>query len=646
MISDSPQHNLSGKRIFISGGAGVIGTCLVEKLLNAGACLFVGDLKPSPQSWRKKLQYRRGDLATISKQELVDFSPEIFFHLAATFERTSETYPFYEENFHHNLLLSHHLMDCLRFCSSLQKVVFASSYLIYDPNLYTFSDFQALPVSLNEESSIYPRNICGGAKLFHELELRFLEHFLGKQVKLIAARIFRVYGLGSRDIISRWIRETIQGKILSVYCPEGMFDYIYADDVAEGLLRLSNTEFSGIVNLGSGQSRRVSELLNILKQQFPNLKTQLIDSPPGVGLEASQADMQRFVEITGWKPSHTLESAIPKIVKFEKAHSTTSLSETRSGVLITSISKKVPLITAVRNAAQKIGCIETIHGADSDENCIAKFSVDKFWKTPPLSLATRELVAEYCQQHQIQTIIPTRDGELSFFSEHRQWLLEKGIYVLVSDPAAITSCIDKKSFSEILQKAQIPSISTYLTLEEFEADSYVVKERFGAGSIGVGLKLSKQEAIEFARKLKDPIFQPYIEGSEYTIDLYRDQTGVVKGVIARQRNLIVNGESQITTTERNKALEEICNHAAQVLNLYGHATFQAFKTADDQYSLIECNPRFGGASTASIAAGLDSFYWFFLEAYGETLQNYPFLRIPGELRQVRYSADKISDETR
>src|SRR5690554_6705132 len=91
------------KRVFVSGGAGVIGRELVKKLYEAGAKVFVGDLKDKPKDWPSDILYRKGDLNFIAKDELDQFSPQYFFHLAATFERTEETYDFWYENFHHNI---------------------------------------------------------------------------------------------------------------------------------------------------------------------------------------------------------------------------------------------------------------------------------------------------------------------------------------------------------------------------------------------------------------------------------------------------------------------------------------------------------------------------------------------------------------
>lgn len=53
------------------------------------------------------------------------------------------------------------------------------------------------------------------------------------------------------------------------------------------------------------------------------------------------------------------------------------------------------------------------------------------------------------------------------------------------------------------------------------------------------------------------------------------------------------------------------------------------------------NARFGGASHLSIKAGLDSFYWFFLESSGHNIDVYPFIRNKEELKLIRYPEDLI-----
>lgn len=312
-----------------------------------------------------------------------------------------------------------------------------------------------------------------------------------------------------------------------------------------------------------------------------------------------------------------------------------------TAVLISSVSKKVPLIEAVRRAAGQLDRSTHLHGCDSDQNCLAQYFVDTFWHCPALDQCMPDQILNYCSTNQIQAIIPTRNGELAYYAEHREFFRLHGVQVMISPLEAIRICLDKKLFTDYLKQLCYPSIPTEFNPDQIETAYYVVKERFGAGSLNMGLKLSKIEALEHAAKLQYPLFQPYIEGQEYSVDLYRTLSGEIKGCIARRRDLIVNGESQITTTAKKPILEQLCCKVADSLQLYGHAVFQALETEDHHFYLIECNPRFGGASTASIAAGLETFVWFLSESRGLDLKDYPFQRIENEIRMIRYPADRM-----
>ncbi len=412
---------MKNKRIFISGGAGVIGTALVNSLLKQGADLYVGDLKPCPAEWYGKLKYRQGDLSGITAQELRSFNPEFFFHLAATFERSEESFSFFEENFHHNICLSHHLMDLLKSSEALKKVVFASSYLIYDPSLYQSEKQTSEITALKEDSQVNPRNLCGAAKLFDELEFRFLSQFLKSKTSFISARIFRVYGKGSRDIISRWVRAALRKQEISVYRPEGKFDYVYADDVAECLLSLAQSPCDGIVNLGSGVARSIQEVVDLLKRYFPELKIKKEDS--NISFEHSKADLKRLEQWTGWRPSHQLEDALPKLIEYERSLTEKDYKESQSqSVLVTSISKKIPLLKALKQATERISQFKNVFGADTQINCIGSYGVDEFWHCPPLAEWKPETLIDYCRKNKIRAVIPTRDGELLFLRKIENFL--------------------------------------------------------------------------------------------------------------------------------------------------------------------------------------------------------------------------------
>jgi len=628
-----------GKRVFVSGGAGVIGLEMIPKLVARGAEVMVGDLKPRPTVFPSSVRYRQGDLNDLTQGEIDAFAPEVFIHLAATFERSTETYAFWEENFWHNVRLSHHLMSVLKDLSSLKRVVFASSYLIYDPALYQFDTPQSKAVSLRESDPVMPRNLTGMAKLAHEIELRFLDQFRSEAFTTACARIYRGYGRNSRDVISRWIRMLLAGDAITIYRPEGLFDYIYGKDSAEGLIRMAEKGATGILNLGTGRARRVQDVVDILRSHFPDMRME--EAASDIPYEASQADVTAYKAEIDWLPEYDLEQAIPEMIAHEREKSGrwAKDSDFTGNVLVSSASRKVPLVRALQGAARKIGPAIKVVAGDLDEEALSQHVADDFWRMPRTEDVSLDALVSGCHERGIRMVVPTRDGELPFWARHRETFEAEGIDVLVSPLDSVETCLDKLAFARFGTKHGLPVIPAALGPDDIEADRMVVKERFGAGAKSIGIDLDRQAAIEWAHKLENPIYQPFVSGNEISIDAWMDRDHQVKGLVLRRRDSVANGESQVTSTFRDPALEVVARRALEALKLRGPVVLQGFVDNENKLHIIECNSRFGGASTASIEAGLDMFYWSLLESGGADLSNCPFDRVVGEVRQIRVPSD-------
>jgi len=310
-------------------------------------------------------------------------------------------------------------------------------------------------------------------------------------------------------------------------------------------------------------------------------------------------------------------------------------------VLVTSISKKVSLLKSLKKANKKLGNAGKIIGADANEQIIGKHFVDIFWKMPKLqTLQIRKLI-EFCKKNSISCIIPTRDGELEFFAKNKNILQKNNIQVMISNLESVKNCLDKIKFFKVTKKLGFPTIQTTKNIAVLHCKKFVVKERFGAGARNIGLELTKEEAFHHSKHLHHPIFQPYIDGREFSIDLYVGKNGKTHGTVARTRDLVVNGESQISQTIREPVLESVCSNLSEKLNLYGHIIIQALKDNNNGIHIIECNNRFGGASSLSQKVGLDSFYWFLIETLGKDLSQHPFVRSKIEKKQIRHPDDLI-----
>lgn len=303
------------RRALVTGGAGVIGRELVQRLARSGREVFSVDLVASPSVALTGAQHFVSDLSDRGREAVANFNPHEIFHLAASFERTTESADFWRTNTTNNVFASAQVLEGALESSALERYVFASSYLIYDDRQYLFSEPQTSAVRLREDAAISPRNVTGAAKLLHEMEIGLASS--ERTFSTVSARIFRVYGRGSRDVLSRWVRSALRGERISVYGAEGMFDYIFAADVAEGLLRLGESNVEGPVNLGSGRSRRVGEVVEILYEHFPMAR---VEREASRGMtESSEADLDLLRSATGWEPATLLDEGLKQIIEFESA---------------------------------------------------------------------------------------------------------------------------------------------------------------------------------------------------------------------------------------------------------------------------------------------------------------------------------------
>lgn len=309
----------------------------------------------------------------------------------------------------------------------------------------------------------------------------------------------------------------------------------------------------------------------------------------------------------------------------------------RQSLLVLSAANKVPLLSIIKKFVPTVKLI----AGDVSANVLSSYFVDDFWEMPLLKDIEIDHFITNCKKRSVRYVIPTREGELLHFAKWKDVLEKEEIHVMISNRSAIQLTSDKLIFYQTLKEYGYPVIKTSLNIADIESSSFVIKEREGAGSKNLHINIEKEEAMKVWSRLDNPICQPYIAGKEYSVDVYMMKNGKAKGAIVRERVLIINGESQITQTVHKPELAKLAMDVAESLNLYGHVMFQIIEDTDGRLHIIECNARFGGASTLSIEAGLDSFKWFIQEANNQSINDIEFKPPTKPLKQIRYSKDLI-----
>ena len=275
-------------------------------------------------------------------------------------------------------------------------------------------------------------------------------------------------------------------------------------------------------------------------------------------------------------------------------------------ILISSASRKVWLIKRFQEALklEKIsgkvvaGDIEslnpTFHFSDGNLNLLK--TTDPFFLTDLLSK---------CAEVGISLIIPTRSGELSFFAKYKDLFSANGIEVMVSDPDVISVCNDKLEFNNFLLTNGFSGPSTQL-YEKGSMDlskyPYIIKPRVGAGSVGIRKIESIEDLPKGDRDGDGLIIQEYIDGVEYTVDVFTDFDGNVISIVPRERLLVVSGESYKGKTVANNVIINQTKRLVESLGTIGHITVQGIFSSNCFY-FIEINPRYGGGANLGIEAG-------------------------------------------
>jgi len=303
-------------------------------------------------------------------------------------------------------------------------------------------------------------------------------------------------------------------------------------------------------------------------------------------------------------------------------------------ILIMSVGAKVPLIQCLKETTSF-----KIVGCDIQKEVLSKSFLDEFYTEEKLENNNIEKFINNCKQKDIQYLLPTRDAELDFFSKYKNEFEKENIFVMVSNEKSIEIVNDKYKFYLALKERNINVIPVLQKANLEDGKLYVIKERSGSGSKKLQIKLTHNQVLENISSFGDPIIQPYINGKEYSIDIYITKNKKVKATVVRERVLVMNGESQITQVVNYPKLSTLIEEAALALDLEGHVMFQAFEDEHGELWIIECNARIGGASTLSIYAGLDSLNWWIAECNRKAIDEWP-VEIK-ELKQIRYKKDLI-----
>jgi len=181
------------------------------------------------------------------------------------------------------------------------------------------------------------------------------------------------------------------------------------------------------------------------------------------------------------------------------------------------------------------------------------------------------------------------------------------VFLLISDASVINICNDKYRTYEFFKKNNILTPKSHLSVDEIKKTKcqYIVKPRDGMGSQEVYRAKNAKELEFFSNYIDDPIIQEFIEGKEYTIDVFCDRGGRVASCVPRERLQIRGGEVSQAITRNHKKIISQAVEICEKLRGIGPLTLQCIEDFNGDIYWIEINPRFGGGVPLSMEAGID-----------------------------------------
>lgn len=309
---------MKNKNIIVTGGAGFIGSHLVDALINEGYNLSIIDNLSTgkEENINKKADFHLLDLREREKVfELIKkIKPEIIYHLAAQPSvPISLEKPVYDVEV--NLIGGLNILEAGLCTNGIKKFIFSST---------GGAIYGEVPdgKKANENWEVKPESVYGASKAHFESCLKSLSN--GK-IEWTTLRFSNVYGprqdpYGEAGVIAIFCNSLLEGKPIKINAKKErgddgcIRDYIFVEDVVSACI-LSMRIKEGIYNVGTGREKNTKEVYEEINK-FINSNSEVIYNVKRKGdLERNVLNIQKLKNF-GWKPKYSFKEGIKKTVEW------------------------------------------------------------------------------------------------------------------------------------------------------------------------------------------------------------------------------------------------------------------------------------------------------------------------------------------
>ena len=300
-------------KILVTGGAGFIGSHLVDRLIQEGNEVIVVDNLSTGKrkNVNKKAQFYKMDIQSKRIERVFrNERPLIVVHLAAQMSvRHSTDDPGFDAQV--NILGTINVLEhAVR--QGVRKVTFASSGGV------VYGEQEIFPAS--ESHRTEPLSPYGISKLAGEKYLAYYANATG--LRYVALRFANVYGPrqdseGEAGVVAIFSKQMLDGGQPIVNgTGKQTRDFIYVDDAVEAILVTLGEDVQGIFNVGTGQETTINECYGIIKSLTKCQCKELYGAAKKGEQFRSVLDVTKLREVFGWDPQVTLQEGLTRTVDF------------------------------------------------------------------------------------------------------------------------------------------------------------------------------------------------------------------------------------------------------------------------------------------------------------------------------------------
>ncbi len=315
------MYNIEGSRILVIGGAGFIGSRVVNELTKEPVKeILIYDnftrgklenLKGALQDKRVRVFPDGGDVLYMDLLRKAMDGIDYVFHLAALWLLHCQEYP--RSAFHVNIEGTFNVMEAAK-DADVKRVVYSSSASVYG---------NALEIPMTEEHPYNNKTFYGATKIAGEHMFRAFYHRYG--LDYVGLRYMNVYGPGQDyrgayiAVIMRWLDLMDKNQPLILYGDGSQtYDFIYVDDVARAnILALKHGKPDNFYNVGSGDGTTLKELAELLLRMTGKQDLGVKYEPQGVSYVTKRiGSSEKARKELHFVPSVSLEEGLRNLIEW------------------------------------------------------------------------------------------------------------------------------------------------------------------------------------------------------------------------------------------------------------------------------------------------------------------------------------------